>query len=53
LLASLEKCLLDQGFRTSPGAGVGAAVRSYAQSQNSRATLSASAQQPVAVGARK
>jgi alanine-glyoxylate transaminase/serine-glyoxylate transaminase/serine-pyruvate transaminase len=53
LLASLEKCLLDQGFRTSPGAGVGAAVRSYAQSQNSSATLSASAQQPVAVGARK
>ena len=47
LLAALEKCLLDQGFRTSPGAGVGAAVRSYAQSQNSAAG------QPVAVGARK
>jgi alanine-glyoxylate transaminase/serine-glyoxylate transaminase/serine-pyruvate transaminase len=47
LLAALEKCLLDQGFRTSPGAGVGAALRSYAQSQNSAAN------QPVAVGARK
>jgi alanine-glyoxylate transaminase/serine-glyoxylate transaminase/serine-pyruvate transaminase len=47
LLAALEKCLLDQGFRTSPGAGVGAALRSYAQSQNSAAG------QPVAVGARK
>jgi alanine-glyoxylate transaminase/serine-glyoxylate transaminase/serine-pyruvate transaminase len=47
LLAALEKCLLDQGFRTSPGAGVGAAVRRYAQSQNSPAG------QPVAVGARK
>lgn len=47
LLAALEKCLLDQGFRTSPGAGVGAALRSYAQSQNS------AAHQPVAVGARK
>ncbi len=47
LLAALEKCLLDQGFRTSPGAGVGAAVRSYAQSQNSAAG------QPVVVGARK
>jgi alanine-glyoxylate transaminase / serine-glyoxylate transaminase / serine-pyruvate transaminase len=32
LLASLEKCLLDQNFRVSPGAGVGAAIRSYAQS---------------------
>ncbi len=27
LLAALEKCLLDQGHRTSPGAGVGAAIR--------------------------
>ncbi len=41
LLAALEKILLDQGFQTSPGAGVGAAVRSYAQGQ------------PVAVGARQ
>jgi len=30
-LASLEKVLLDQGYRVSPGAGVGAAVRSYSQ----------------------
>jgi alanine-glyoxylate transaminase/serine-glyoxylate transaminase/serine-pyruvate transaminase len=29
-LAALEKVLLDQGFRTPSGAGVGAAVRSYA-----------------------
>src|SRR5215813_12832392 len=29
-LAALEKCLLDQGFRMPAGAGVGAAVRSYA-----------------------
>jgi alanine-glyoxylate transaminase/serine-glyoxylate transaminase/serine-pyruvate transaminase len=28
-LAALEKCLLDQGFRLSSGAGVGAAIRSY------------------------
>jgi alanine-glyoxylate transaminase/serine-glyoxylate transaminase/serine-pyruvate transaminase len=47
LLAALEKCLLDQGFRTSPGAGVGAALHSYTHSQNSAAG------QPVAVGARK
>jgi alanine-glyoxylate transaminase / serine-glyoxylate transaminase / serine-pyruvate transaminase len=30
-LASLEKVLLDQGYRLSAGAGVGAAVRSYSQ----------------------
>lgn len=30
-LAALEKVLLDQGFRAPAGAGVGAAVRSYAQ----------------------
>ncbi len=30
-LAALEKTLLDQGFRVGAGAGVGAAVRSYAQ----------------------
>lgn len=40
-LAALEKVLLDQGFRVPAGAGVGAAVRSYAQAQ------------PVAVGNRK
>ena len=49
LLAALEKCLLDQGFRTSPGAGVGAAVRSYSQTN----TAAANGNQPVAVGARK
>ncbi len=41
LLAALEKVLLDQGFRVPAGAGVGAAVRAYAQAQ------------PVAVGSRK
>jgi len=30
-LASLEKVLFDHGYRTAPGAGVGAAVRAYAQ----------------------
>jgi alanine-glyoxylate transaminase / serine-glyoxylate transaminase / serine-pyruvate transaminase len=49
LLAALEKCLLDQGFRTSPGAGVGAAVRSYSQTNSA----AANGNQPVAVGARK
>jgi alanine-glyoxylate transaminase/serine-glyoxylate transaminase/serine-pyruvate transaminase len=49
LLAALEKCLLDQGFRTSPGAGVGAAVRSYSQTN----TAATNGNQPVAVGARK
>jgi len=29
-LAALEKCLLDQSFRLSAGAGVGAAIRTYA-----------------------
>ncbi len=29
-LAALEKCLLDQNFRLQAGAGVGAAIRSYA-----------------------
>ena len=32
-LAALEKVLLDQGFRVPTGAGVGAAVQSYRQSQ--------------------
>ncbi|HVA16843.1 MAG TPA: alanine--glyoxylate aminotransferase family protein [Candidatus Dormibacteraeota bacterium] len=32
-LAALEKCLLDQGFRLSSGAGVGAAIRSYSEAQ--------------------
>jgi len=30
LLAAMEKVLMDQGSRVEPGAGVGAAVRSYA-----------------------
>jgi alanine-glyoxylate transaminase/serine-glyoxylate transaminase/serine-pyruvate transaminase len=33
LLAALEKTLLDQGHRMSPGAGVGAAIRSYMQAE--------------------
>jgi alanine-glyoxylate transaminase/serine-glyoxylate transaminase/serine-pyruvate transaminase len=33
LLAALEKTLLDQGYRISPGAGVGAAVRYYLQAE--------------------
>ncbi len=41
LLAALEKALLDQGFRAPAGAGVGAAVRAYAQAES------------VAVGNRK
>jgi len=41
LLAALEKVLLDQGFSVPAGAGVGAAVRSYVNSQ------------AVAVGGRK
>jgi hypothetical protein len=36
-LAALEKTLLDQGFRVPSGAGVGAAVRSYTQSESSAA----------------
>lgn len=34
-LAAFEKVLLDQGFHVSPGAGVGAAVRSYQHSAQS------------------
>src|SRR5580704_12900815 len=33
LLAALDKTLLDQGHRMSPGAGVGAAIRSYMQAE--------------------
>src|SRR5712671_3661646 len=36
-LAALEKTLLDQGFRVPSGAGVGAAVRSYAQVETAAA----------------
>jgi alanine-glyoxylate transaminase/serine-glyoxylate transaminase/serine-pyruvate transaminase len=32
-LAALDKVLLEQGVRTSPGAGVGAAIRAYAQAE--------------------
>ena len=40
-LAALEKVLLDQGLRVSPGAGVGAAIRSYQRMS-----------QPVPIGVR-
>ena len=33
VLAALEKCLIDQGFRVGSGAGVGAAVKSYSQAE--------------------
>jgi len=33
-LAALEKTLLDQGFRLAAGAGVGAAIRSYAHAES-------------------
>jgi alanine-glyoxylate transaminase / serine-glyoxylate transaminase / serine-pyruvate transaminase len=33
LLAAMEKCLLDQGHRMSPGAGVGAAIGVYAHAE--------------------
>src|SRR6201997_3243293 len=32
-LAALEKCLIDQGFRVSSGAGVGAAVEGYSHAE--------------------
>lgn len=32
-LAALEKCLIDQGFRVSSGAGVGTAVENYAHAE--------------------
>ncbi|HUK31616.1 MAG TPA: alanine--glyoxylate aminotransferase family protein [Candidatus Acidoferrum sp.] len=51
-LASLEKVLLDQGYRTSPGAGVGAAVRSYTGGSTA-ARPATSAPKPVPVGAQK
>ena len=51
-LASLEKVLLDQGYRTSPGAGVGAAVRSYTNS-SSAVRPAAQAAKPIPVGAQK
>ncbi len=31
MLGALEKCLLDEGFKLSPGAGVGAATQFYSQ----------------------
>jgi alanine-glyoxylate transaminase/serine-glyoxylate transaminase/serine-pyruvate transaminase len=37
-LAALEKVLLDNGFRVSPGAGVGAAVQSYSQAEEAAAS---------------
>ncbi len=51
-LAAIEKVLLDQGYRTSPGAGVGAAVRSYTQGSHAvRPPVTAA--KPVPVGAQK
>jgi alanine-glyoxylate transaminase / serine-glyoxylate transaminase / serine-pyruvate transaminase len=41
LLAALDNVLVDQGHRHTPGAGVGAAVRSYAQTH---------AEAPIAAG---
>jgi alanine-glyoxylate transaminase/serine-glyoxylate transaminase/serine-pyruvate transaminase len=38
-LAAFEKVLLDQGYRLSPGAGVGAAVQSYRQNQRVEVTV--------------
>jgi alanine-glyoxylate transaminase / serine-glyoxylate transaminase / serine-pyruvate transaminase len=43
VLAAMEKALLDHGFRVPAGAGVGAAVHRYKESES----------QPAAVGARK
>jgi alanine-glyoxylate transaminase/serine-glyoxylate transaminase/serine-pyruvate transaminase len=37
-LAALEKVLLDQGFRVSAGAGVGAAVQSYSRAHSEAVT---------------
>jgi alanine-glyoxylate transaminase/serine-glyoxylate transaminase/serine-pyruvate transaminase len=51
-LASLEKVLMDQGYRTAPGAGVGAAVRSYTQGSIA-ARPAAQTEKPVPVGAQK
>jgi len=36
LLGAMEKALLDNGHRMSPGAGVGAAVASYVKSVESK-----------------
>lgn len=38
-LAAFEKVLLDQGYRLSPGAGVGAAVQNYRQNQRVEVTV--------------
>jgi alanine-glyoxylate transaminase/serine-glyoxylate transaminase/serine-pyruvate transaminase len=48
-LAAMEKLLIDHGHRASPGAGVGAAVRSYTQS----AAATVTTYQPVAIAARR
>ncbi|MBI4467672.1 MAG: alanine--glyoxylate aminotransferase family protein, partial [Acidobacteria bacterium] len=37
LLAALEKCLLEEGFKLSPGSGVAAAVQTYQQTPASTA----------------
>jgi aspartate aminotransferase-like enzyme len=54
-LAAMEKLLLDHGHRASPGAGVGAAVRSYTQGATvtTAAPVAPVKYQPVAISARK
>jgi alanine-glyoxylate transaminase/serine-glyoxylate transaminase/serine-pyruvate transaminase len=52
-LASLEKVLMDQGYRTAPGAGVGAAVRSYTQGASAARPAATASEKPVPVGAQK
>ena len=57
-LAAMEKLLLDHGHRASPGAGVGAAVRSYTQGATvapaaAVAPVAPVKYQPVAISARK
>jgi alanine-glyoxylate transaminase / serine-glyoxylate transaminase / serine-pyruvate transaminase len=39
LLAAMEKVFVDQGFRVPAGAGVAAAVRSYAQAETAAAAI--------------
>jgi alanine-glyoxylate transaminase/serine-glyoxylate transaminase/serine-pyruvate transaminase len=43
LLAAMEKALIDNGHRMSPGAGVGAAVASYVQAGNKHVEVPAGA----------
>lgn len=57
-LSAIEKVLLDNGYNTAPGAGVGAAVRSYSKGQAVATGTSApagrpAAATPIAIAARK